>query len=193
MKFAYRRNLALLDISSKRSEKLFELLFLNEYLFNCDCVCIRNIDLKVLEMSSKDSSVERVSEIIEDSTKRSFKEPFLLILAGIFILVGSAWQLSNIFDLMQFLPEELIPLLLSQAVEGFYVGILIGILLFLSSIVMYLVNQTIGAVVGLICSGLGFFIPGSGFLIGPIFGLIACFNVLMASKPVAVGDPNEVL
>ncbi|MFX0169562.1 MAG: hypothetical protein ACFE89_09455 [Candidatus Hodarchaeota archaeon] len=144
-------------------------------------------------MSSKDLVSEHVSEIIKDSTKRSFKEPFLLILAGVFILGGSAWQLFNISDLVQFLPEELIPLLLSQAVEGFYIGILIGALLFLSSAVMYLMNKTIGAVVGLICSSLGFFVPGAGFFIGPIFGLIACFNVLMVSKPIAVGDPNEVL
>ena len=58
---------------------------------------------------------------------------------------------------------------------------------------MLFFNRQIGAVIGLICSGVGFFIPGSGFIIGPIFGLIAGFNVLMVSKPPSVGDPNEVL
>ncbi|MDO8124026.1 MAG: hypothetical protein Q6364_06570, partial [Candidatus Hermodarchaeota archaeon] len=81
----------------------------------------------------------------------------------------------------------------TQTVEGFYLAIILGSLLFVSSAVMLLVNRQIGAVIGLICSVIGFFIPGSGFFIGPILGLIGGFDVLMVSKPPSVGDPNEVL
>ncbi len=144
-------------------------------------------------MSTEESDFERVSEMIKEKPKRSFKDSFLLILAAILILAGGAWQYHVLIDLLLFIPEELVPIVLLQAVEGFYFGVLMAALLFVSSAVMYLVNQKIGAVGGLICSGIGFFVPGSGFVIGPILGLIAGFDILMVSKPPEVGDPNEIL
>jgi len=144
-------------------------------------------------MSTNGSSDERVSIMIKDRPKRPFKDPFLLMLAGILILGGGTWQWLLLNDSLLFYSEELIPLLLMQAIEGFYFGVLMATLLFVSSGVMCLANQKIGAVAGLICSGVGFFVPGSGFIIGPILGLIAGFDILMVSKPPEVGDPKEVL
>jgi hypothetical protein len=144
-------------------------------------------------MPPNESTVEHVSEIIKDKPKRSAKDPLLLILAGFLIIMSGLWQLSRLAETVPFLPEELAPIFVLQTIEGFYFSIIIGALLFGSSAVMFFVKRQIGAVMGLICSGVGFFIPGSGFVIGPIFGLIAGFNVLMVSKPTPVGDPNEVL
>lgn len=144
-------------------------------------------------MSPDESDVEAVSEMIKDKPKRSFRDPLLLILTGFLIIGGGVWQLYRLTDTVPFLPEEFAPLFVLQTIEGFYLAIIIGSLLFVSSAVMLLVNRQIGAVIGLICSGIGFFIPGSGFFIGPILGLIAGFDVLMVSKPPSVGDPNEVL
>jgi hypothetical protein len=131
--------------------------------------------------------------MIKDKPKRSVKDPLLLILAGFLIIMSGLWQLSRLADTVPFLPEELTPIFVLNTIEGFYFSIIIGILLFGSSAVMFFANRQIGAVIGLICSGIGFLIPGSGFVIGPIFGLIAGFSVLMVSKPTPVGDPNEVL
>jgi hypothetical protein len=131
--------------------------------------------------------------MIKDKPKRSIKDPFLLVLAGILVVGASAWQLYLLHDSLFFFPEELVPMLLMQAIEGFYFGALMAVLLFVSSGVMYLANQKIGAVVGLVCSGVGFLVPGSGFIIGPLLGIIAGFDKLMVSKPPEVGDPNEVL
>ena len=144
-------------------------------------------------MSTDESNFERVSDMIKEKPKRSFKNSFLLILAAILILAGGAWQYHISFDLFLFIPEELVPIVFLQAVEGFYFGVLMASLLFVSSAVMYLVNQKIGAVAGLICSGIGLFVPGSGFVIGPFLGIIAGFNILMVSKPPEAGDPNEIL
>jgi hypothetical protein len=144
-------------------------------------------------MSPDESDVEPVSEMIKDKPKRSLRDPLLLILAGLLIIGGGIWQLYRLTDTVLFLPEELAHLLTRQTIEGFYLAIIFCALLFVSSAVMFLVNRQIGAVIGLICSGIGFFIPGSGFFIGPILGLIAGFDVLMVSKPPSVGDPNEVL
>jgi len=144
-------------------------------------------------MTTEGSSAVRVSAMIKDKPKRSLKDPFLLILAGILVLGASAWQLYLLNDSLLFYPEELVPVLSLQAIEGFYFGILMAMLLFISSGVMYLANRKIGAVVGLICSGVGFFVPGSGFIIGPVLGIIAGFDILMVSKQLEVGDPNEVL
>jgi hypothetical protein len=144
-------------------------------------------------MSPDESDVEPVSEMIKDKPKRSFRDPSLLILAGFLIIGGSIWQLFRLTDIVPFLPEEQAFIFVTQTVEGFYLALILGSLLFVSSAVMLLVNQQIGAVIGLICSGIGFFIPGSGFFIGPILGLIAGFDILMVSKPPSVGDPNEVL
>ena len=144
-------------------------------------------------MSPDESDVEPVSEMIKDKPKRSFRDPLLLILAGLLIISGSIWQLFRLTDIVPFLPEEQALIVATQTVEGFYLALILGSLLFMSSAVMLLVNRQIGAVIGVICSGIGFFIPGSGFFIGPILGLIAGFDVLMVSKPPSVGDPNEVL
>ena len=144
-------------------------------------------------MLANGSNDERVSEMIKDKPKRSLKDPFLLILAGILIFAASAWQLHLFTGSLLFLPEELVPLLSLHTMEGFYFGILMAGLLVVSGIVMFFANQKIGAVVGVICSGIGFFVPGSGFIIGPILGIIAGFDKLMVSKPLEVGDPNEVL
>lgn len=144
-------------------------------------------------MSHDGSRVEYVSEMIKDKPKRSFRDPFLLILAGILIIGCGLWQLIRLNDIVPFLPEELAPLVILQTIEGYYFSIILGSVLFMSSLIMLLVHQQVGAVMGLICSGIGFFIPGSGFIIGPILGVIGGFGVLMVSKPTEVGDPNEVL
>ncbi len=144
-------------------------------------------------MSPDESDIEPVSEMIKDKPKRSFRDPLLLTLAGFFIISGSIWQLFRLTDIVPFLPENQALIFVTQTVEGFYLAIILSSLLFVSSAVMLLVNRQIGAVLGLICSGIGFFIPGSGFFIGPILGLIGGFDVLMVSKPPSVGDTNEVL
>lgn len=144
-------------------------------------------------MSPDESDVEPVSEMIKDKPKHSFRDPLLLVLAGFLIIGGSIWQLFRLTDIVPFLPENQALIFATQTVEGFYLAIILGSLLFVSGAVMLLVNRQIGAVLGLICSGIGFFIPGSGFFIGPILGLIAGFDVLMVGKPPSVGDPNEVL
>jgi hypothetical protein len=144
-------------------------------------------------MSPHEYNVEPVSEMIKDKPKRSFTDSLLLILAGILIIGSGIWQLTRLTDTVPFLPEELASLFVLQTIEGFYFALVIGALLFVSSAIMFFVNRQIGAVMGLICSGIGFLIPGSGFIIGPILGLIAGFDVLMVGKPPPVGDPNEVL
>ena len=144
-------------------------------------------------MSPNESDVEPVSEMIKDKPKRSFRDPLLLAFAGFLIIGGSIWQLFRLTDIVPFLPEAQALIFVTQTIEGFYLAIILSAVLFVSSGVMLLVNRQIGAVIGLICSGIGFFIPGSGFFIGPILGLIGGFDVLMVGKPPSVGDPNEVL
>ena len=144
-------------------------------------------------MPPEEIQFEPVSEMIKDKPKRTLRDSLFQLLAGVLIIGGALLNLYRMTDFVRFLPDEMELIVFTQAIEAFYFSLIIGVLLFVSSALVYLSKNKIGAILGLICSFVGFLVPGAGFIIGPILGIVGGLNVLVVSKPPAVGDPDEIL
>ena len=144
-------------------------------------------------MTLENRKVVPVSEMIKGIPKRSLRDPVLFILVGILIVVGGFWQLNRQIELARYLPEGENAILIQQTMEGAILGLFIGAVLLVGSIIMHKVNRKIGGVVGFIFSLFGFYVPGTGFYLGPLLGIIVGINSLMANKPLEAMDPDEIL